>query len=115
MPLRWPAKLKALLLAAVLLSGGSGLPLLDLVLFHGFVANRLSSSHYEPSGEHHGHSDLCRLGLTAPASPQADRADVTLPQSRIAFQAPPQPSDLTPPSSDAGLLPRPRAPPSLTA
>ncbi len=115
MPRSWLVRFKALLLVAILLSGGGGMPLLDVALFHGFAPTHLSSPHFEASDSPHTQGELCRLRLALPHAPEAVRLEFTRPLSNVAFRASPKPPDLSPPSADLRLLPQPRAPPRLSA
>lgn len=108
---RWLRALKATVLAAVVLSGGGGMPLLDVVLYHGLAPARTSEPHFEPAGAH-CHGDLCRLDSRFPQSPQAESLDirirlVTTPFQELALTA------VARRAADPELLPLPRAPPGL--
>ena len=107
----WLRALKATVLAAVILCGGGGMPLLDVVLYHGLAPTRSPEPHFEPGGAH-CHAELCRLDSSFPPAPQAESLDlriqlVTLPFRELAL------SVLAPRAADPGLLPLPRAPPGL--
>jgi hypothetical protein len=113
MPRRWLRAVKATVLAAVILSGGGSMPLLDVVLYHGLSPSRFSQPHYEPSGVH-CHGELCKLDSRFPQSTQAESLDprvqvVTTPFRELAFAAP------APRPAAPELLSLPRAPPGLTA
>ena len=110
---RWLHGVKAALLATLILCGGGGLPLLDVVLYHGFASpHGVDQQHFESSGTRHGHGDYCKAGSQLPPSSgagplQFDRS-VDSPAACVAGL----PAD-APRSANALLLPRPRAPPSL--
>jgi hypothetical protein len=110
---RWLHGVKAAVLATLILCGGGGLPLLDVVLYHGPVSpHGVDQQHFESSGTRHGHGDYCKAGSQLPHSPgagplQFDRS-VDSPAACLAGL----PAD-APRSANALLLPRPRAPPSL--
>jgi hypothetical protein len=110
---RWLRVLKSAVLAAVVLSGGGGLPLLDVILYHGLGPSRSAQPHYEPSGVH-CHGELCKLDSRFPSSTEAESLDlrirlVTTPFLELRLAAPaPRPANLE-------LLPHPRAPPALPA
>jgi hypothetical protein len=103
-------RLKAIVVASVILSGGGGTPVLDAVVYHGLAPTHVNQPHYEASGVPHSHGDWCKLGSKLPYSPLAGRIDLgvvvaTLSYREIVFPAP------APPSAGRGLLPLPRAPP----
>jgi hypothetical protein len=113
MPRRWLRTVKAAVLAAAILGGGGGMPLLDVVLYHGLAPARSSQPHFEPSGAH-CHAELCRLDFKAPYSTQAESLDLrvqamTTPFRELAF------APRAPRPADPELLPHPRAPPGLPA
>jgi hypothetical protein len=113
MPRRWPRAVKAIVLAAVILSGGGGMPLLDVILYHGLAPSRSSQPHVEPAGAD-CHGEQCRLDARFPSSTQAEPLDlriqlVTAPSRELA------PALRAPRAADLELLPHPRAPPGLPA
>jgi len=110
---RWLRALKANVLAAVVLSGGGGLPLLDVVLYHGLAPARFSEPHFEPTGAH-CHGDLCRLDSRFPHSPQAESLDLRIRLVSTSFQGLVL-AAVAPRAADPELLPLPRAPPGLPA
>jgi hypothetical protein len=108
---RWVQGVKAALLATLILCGGGGLPLLDVMLYHGLGAAHAVDQHFESSGTRHGHGDYCKAGSQLPHSPEAgllelDRS-VDSPTACVAGL----PAD-APRSASSRLLPRPRAPPT---
>ncbi len=113
MPRRWLRALKAAALVAVIASGGGGMPVLDVVLYHGLAPSRSTQPHFEPAGAH-CHGELCRLDSRFPYSTQAVSPGpgipiVTAPFRELALlPSVPHPANLE-------LLPHPRAPPSLPA
>ncbi|HEU4524878.1 MAG TPA: hypothetical protein VFR62_07635 [Gemmatimonadales bacterium] len=113
MPRRWLRVVKAAALAAVMLGGGGGMPLLDVALYHVLAPSRSNEAHYEPSGAD-CHAELCRLDSKVPYSPQAESLDLRVRPLTTPFRAlaltprPPRPADHR-------LLPPPRAPPGLPA
>jgi hypothetical protein len=113
MPRRWLRVVKAAALAAVILGGGGGMPVLDVILYHGLAPSRSSEPHFEPSGAH-CHGELCKLDSRFPYSTQAESLDLRIPLVTTPFRelalAP-----LAPRPANPELLPRPRAPPGLTA
>jgi hypothetical protein len=108
---RWLRVVKATVLAAVILSGGGGMPLLDVILYHGLAPERSTESHFEPSG---AHCELCRLDSRFPYSTQAESLDFRIRVVTTSFReltlAP-----LAPRPANLELLPHPRAPPRLSA
>ena len=113
MPRRWLRVVKATILAALILSGGGGMPLLDVILYHGLAPERSTESHFEPSGAH-CHTELCRLDSKFPYSTQAESLDLRIRVVPASFRelalAP-----LAPRPANPELLPHPRAPPRLSA
>jgi len=109
---RWLRALKATVLAAVVLSGGGGLPLLDVVLYHGLAPTRSSEPHFEPTGAH-CHGELCRLESRFPQSPQAESLDLRIRLVSTAFQELAL-AAMAPRAANPDL-PLPRAPPVLPA
>ena len=113
MPRRWLPAVKATVLAAVILSGGGGMPLLDVILYHGLAPSRSSQPHVEPAGAD-CHGDHCRLDARLPSSTQAESLDLRIPLVTAPF------GDLAllaqaPRAANLELLPHPRAPPGLPA
>ena len=108
-------RLKAVVLAVLLLSGGGGMPLLDLVLFHSRAATHFPTPHFEASGTFDGHGDYCRQGTALPHAPGAARFDVARLVVDATFCHVPRVSLTVRPSTGAILLPRPRAPPAHSA
>ncbi len=109
---RWLQSVKAALLATLILCGGGGLPLLDVVLYHGLAATHSVDQHFESSGTRHGHGEYCKAGSQLPHSPQAaplelDRSVDTASSCEAGLPI------TSPRSANLSLLPRPRAPPSL--
>ena len=113
MPRRWLRALKATLLTAVILSGGGGMPLLDVVLYHGLAASRISQPHVEPAGAD-CHGEHCRLDARFPSSTQAESLDLRIHLVPAPFQKL-VPVTLAPRPHNLELLPHPRAPPGLPA
>ena len=111
---RWLVWSKTALLAVVLLSGGGGLPLFDVLLYHNHAPNHLDHPHFESPGAH-GHGDLCRLGSISPYSPQAEPFDLRLPIEAVRFRPSLPLPAAAPSSNEPDLLPQPRAPPGLSA
>jgi hypothetical protein len=74
----WLARLRVVLLAALVLSGGSGLPLLDAVLYHGRAAQRESAVRLEAAGTAASHAEVCTLGRAAPVPQPSPRGDEAL-------------------------------------
>jgi hypothetical protein len=108
-------KLKAVVLAVVLLKGGGGMPLLDAVLYHRHAANPAAGVRAEAADGQRAHAQLCRLGWTLPDTPDRGTIALGLIVLAPAFRQSP-PSLVEPPRSvDAGGLPHPRAPPAPLA
>jgi hypothetical protein len=106
-------KLKALILAFVLLNGGGGMPLLDAVLYHRHAANPAAGVRADDGDAQRTHAQVCRLGRTLPHSP--DRSTIALGLAVVApaFRRSPA-SPIEPlPSTHCGSLSLPRAPPAL--
>ena len=68
MRLPWLIRLKVVLLTAVVLTGGSGLPLLDALVYHTGASRGVSQTgtHWEMPGGPDHHADRCTLGRAAP-------------------------------------------------
>ncbi|MGH7518768.1 MAG: hypothetical protein ACREOC_15085 [Gemmatimonadales bacterium] len=106
------SRLNALVLVALILSGGGGIPVLD-ALSHGFGSG-YTAPHVEPAGPSDSHRDFCSLGASLPLSPHLSTLHLSIAAGVVsfparAFYAP------VPRSTDLGLLPQPRAPPSFSA
>ena len=107
----WVARLKTALLAAVILSGGGGMPLLDLALYHGLTPDR-SAPHFE-SRTPHSHGDSCRLSSSLSHCPQVAALDLDFPAAAFSDSQPTVP--LSAPRIAHPGLHTARAPPSLSA
>ncbi len=108
-------KLKALVLAFVLVNGGGGMPLLDAVLYHRHGATPTAAVRAGAGDAERAHAQLCRLGWTLPHTP--DRSTIALGLAVVAPAVRRSPaSPVKPPrSAPAGGLPHPRAPPAALA
>jgi hypothetical protein len=106
----WLVRLKTVLLTAVILSGGGGMPLLDLALYHGLAPDRSSVPHFE-SHTPHGHGDSCRLSSSLSHCPQVEALTLYLPAGTTISLPPAVPN--SPPRAGRPDLPLARAPPSL--
>jgi hypothetical protein len=106
----WLVRLKTVLLTAVILSGGGGMPLLDLVLYHGLAPDRSSVSHFE-SHTPHGHGDSCRLSSSLSHCPQVDALTLHLPAGTITSLPPALPASA--PRAVQASLHLARAPPNV--
>jgi hypothetical protein len=104
---------KAAVLAAVILGGGGGMPVLDVALYHGLAPSRSTQPHVEPSGAH-CHAELCRLDSKVSYSTQAASLDLRIQLLTTPFRAPAS-APPTPRPANPELLPQPRAPPGLSA
>jgi hypothetical protein len=109
---RWLRVAKAVVLAAVVLGGGGGMPLLDVTLYHGLAPSRSPQSHLEPSGAH-CHAERCRLDSKAPLTTQAQSLDLRIQLVTTPFRAPAL-APLAPRAAQVDL-PHSRAPPTLPA
>lgn len=107
--------LKVLVLGALLVSGGGGLPVLDIALFHAHARTVSSTPHFEAGASPHAHGDRCTLGTALLHTPIPVRLDLVIPVVGMSFRDLPGAPDLRPPSTDLGLLPQPRAPPDISA
>jgi hypothetical protein len=114
-PRNWLLRLKVVVLAALLVSGGGGMPVLDIALFHLGVPGYSRTTHVEASGSPHSHLDQCRLGTGLSYTPVPERLDVVTPVVGLGFCEPLQALDSPLPSANVGLLPQPRAPPAHQA
>lgn len=106
----WPARLRTVLLAAVILSGGGGMPLLDLALYHGLTPDQASGPHFE-TGKPHSHGDTCRLSWSLSHCPQVESLHLAV--QVVTSSIPAQPTAISAPASSHPGLPPARAPPSL--
>lgn len=113
MPSSWLVRLKAGALAILLLSGGGGMPLLDVALFHASGASFSSHPHFESSSIPDGHGDFCRQGTAPPYAPGSVRFDASVQVVAISFCVRLGDPEAAPLTDDLGLLPRPRAPPAV--
>lgn len=111
----WQLRLKALVLLAVFMSGGAGMSILDVALFHTHSPTHSFTSHFEAGGIPHAHGDSCRLGTSLPHTPVPKRLDLVIPVVGASFCALLPAPSVRLPSPDFGLFPRPRAPPTLLA
>lgn len=107
-------RLKVPVLVALLASGGGGMPVLDIVLFHAHARAPSSTPHFEAGASPHAHGDRCTLGTALLHTPIPVRLGLVIPVVGSSFRHPPLPPDLAP-TTDLGLLPQPRAPPATTA
>jgi len=107
-------RLKAALLAAVMLGGGGGMPALDVALYHGTRGTDLFQTHFESSGKPHSHGDVCVLSSILPSSPQVPSPGLGIVLGSLSFgqAAFPVPTER---SAISGILPQSRAPPSPLA
>jgi hypothetical protein len=108
----WVARLKTALLTAVVLSGGGGMPLLDLALYHGLAPDRSAAPHFE-SRTPHGHGDTCRLSSSLSHCPRVEPLDLDIP-SASSSDTPPPVAISAPRLAHPGLPPA-RAPPAHSA
>lgn len=106
-------RLNALLLVALMLCGGGGLPVVD-ALAHGDGPGATTGPHFETASAAEGHRDFCSLGAGLPLSPQLLALNLDIAFAAVAFPEVIR-SAGTPRSARPGLLPQPRAPPILPA
>ena len=111
----WLLRSKAALVFGITLSGGGGLPVLDVLLYHARSPTHLDRPHFEVSGLPHSHGDVCRLGSIAPYSPDAAQVEAGLPIVSVCVRGPAGLPATVPRSNELNLLPQPRAPPALPA
>jgi len=115
MSAKWLLSSKSVLLAAIILSGGGGLPVLDVLLYHVQAPTHLAYPHFETSDAPHSHGDVCRLGSIPPYSPQPAPLDLGVTSVAVYLRSDVALSATAPRSIDLDLLPQPRAPPDLPA
>jgi hypothetical protein len=108
----WLVRLKAVALASLLLSGGGGMPLLDVALFHARPTSYSFHPHFEAADASDGHGDYCRQGTAVPPAPETVGFEPAIRVTGITYHARLGAPDSVLPSADLRLLPRPRAPPS---
>jgi len=108
----WVVRLKTALLTAVVLSGGGGMPLLDLAFYHGLTPDRSAAPHFE-SRTPHGHGDTCRLSASLLPCPRVEPLDLDF-SSATCSDTPPPVAISAPRLARPGLPPA-RAPPGLGA
>jgi hypothetical protein len=111
---RFLPRLQAGLLAAVICGGGGGMPAMDVALYHRSAASHPFQSHFERSGMPHSHGDVCGLTSSLPSCPQVPSLNLGIVVEPLVFRQAifPAPKARSVPS---GILPQPRAPPSLLA
>jgi hypothetical protein len=107
-------RLKAAFLAALFLSGGGSLPVLDLIVKH-HGRTEVARPHYEAANTPHSHGDVCTLGTALPFAPQAAPLDVGPPVGIMDRPPAVAPVATAPRPVEPSLLPQPRAPPGLLA
>jgi len=103
------------ILAAVVLAGGSGLPLLDALLYHtrASQANRREAVRWEAPGTPGTHADRCTLGRAAPV-PRPESAAASAPRLiAFTFQRPAAAHPTAPRAVDLPAPLHSRAPPIL--
>jgi hypothetical protein len=107
------SRLSALLLIGVFLSGGGSMPVVDAIS-HGSGPGIAGVPHFEANSPTDSHRDFCSLGASIPLAAHLSpfHADIV-----IGLMSFPEAAHRwsTPRSADLGLLPQPRAPPSLSA
>jgi hypothetical protein len=113
MPRRWLRAVKATVLTAVILSGGGGTPILDLILYHGLAPSRSSQPHVEAAGAD-CHGEQCRLDVRFPSSTGAQTPDFRIRLVATPFRKPLL-AAMTPRPANLELLPHTRAPPAPPA
>jgi hypothetical protein len=106
-------RLKAGILATLLLSGGGGMPLLDVALFHLSGASFSAHPHFESASVPDGHGDYCRQGTVLPYATGTWRFDPAVRVVAITHRTRLWEPVSAPLSTEPGLLPRPRAPPPV--
>jgi hypothetical protein len=109
----WLPRLKALVLALVLMSGGGGLPVLDVALFH-FYAHAGEASP-DPGSALALHRTHCTLGTSVAPTTLADGFQVVIPVGCFDFLERPRIARSASMSPLAARLPSPRAPPDPVA
>jgi hypothetical protein len=111
---RFLPRLQAALLAAVVFGGGGAMPVLDVVLYHRSTVTDPFQTHFENAGIPHAHGDACGLSSSLPSCPQVPSLDLSSVVAPLVFRQAilPTPKARSAPS---GILPQPRAPPSLLA
>lgn len=107
------SRLNALVLVALILGGGGSLPLLDAVS-HEFGPGYPAGPHFETASAAASHRDFCSLGASVPLSVDLSGLKLGIALGALGF---PDAALYTaaPRTADRGLLPQPRAPPSLPA
>jgi hypothetical protein len=106
------SRLNALVLVALILSGGGGVPVLDAVS-HGFGSG-YAVPHFESASASESHRDYCSLGASLPLSAHLSALHLGISVGMVSF--PDVALHATAPrSADLSLLPQPRAPPGLAA
>jgi hypothetical protein len=111
---RFLPRLQAALLATVIFGGGGSMPVMDVVLYHGTTATHPFQSHFENSGIPHSHGDVCVLSSILPSCPQVPSLDLGIVVGTLLFRQAIFPAQKAR-SAPAGILPRPRAPPTRLA
>jgi len=115
MRMPWLIRLKVAVLTAVVLTGGSGLPLLDALLYHSRPSRNISQTgaHWEMPGAPDHHADRCTLGRAAPV-PRPESISGAQPQFiAFVFQHPAPAPTAEPRSAERPSSLHSRAPPPL--
>lgn len=82
----WPTRLKLILFTVIVASGGSGLPLLDALVYHTRASEIALGTHMEAAGSAASHAELCTLGRAVPATTPASRGDGGLRVVPVAYR-----------------------------
>ena len=106
-------RLKAAVVAALVLASAGGPPLLDLLLHQG--RTEVVRPHFETANTPHSHGDVCTLGSVLPCAPQAVPLDVRLPIHFVHGSTGGALAATAPRSIERSLLALPRPPPGLPA
>lgn len=111
----WLTRFKVVILAAVVLTGGSGLPLLDALLYHtrASQANRRDAVRWEARGAPGTHADRCTLGRAAPVPRPESGAGSTPRLIAFTFRRPAAAPLTAPRAVDPPTPLHSRAPPTL--
>lgn len=112
---RWGTRVKAVILASLLFSGGGGMPVLDLALFHVYPGSHSSGGHIDVGRVPVSHRVHCTLGTGIGHTTVPSELRLAIPVTAFEFCDASSVRDLYHPSAVLALLSAPRAPPALIA
>ncbi|HET7599339.1 MAG TPA: hypothetical protein VFK09_03560 [Gemmatimonadales bacterium] len=109
------APFKAILLLAIGLSGGPGLPVVDAVVYHRAPDLRRLEARFQAAGTRICHADVCTLGRLLPVPRPEGGTGGPLRVATLPFRSLSHAVPAAPPASAATAPQHSRAPPALSA